>query len=141
LRLLPDPPLLVITDRLQAAPRSLEWVVAAALEGGARWISVREKDLDPADRLDLLRRLQPLAEAAGALLAVHDDWEAVGRLGLGGLHLPADGDAAAARERYPDRLIGQSWHGDSRIDAVTSQGNPAKKFMKLWRSVFQYHWV
>ena len=133
MRLLPDSPLLVITDRLQAAPRPLEWVVAAVLEGGVRWISVREKDLSPADRLALLRCLQPLAEAAGALLMVHDDSEAVGRLGLGGLHLPADGDAAVARERFPDRLIGQSWHGDNPMDKflnIGGAGVPARDAAK-----------
>lgn len=120
MRLLPDPPLLVITDRHQAAPRSLEWVVAAVLEGGARWISVREKDLDPADRLDLLRRLQPLAEAAEALLMVHDDLQAARQMGLGGLHLPADGDAAAARALLPNALIGQSWHGAEPFPALST---------------------
>jgi len=41
---LPNPPLLLVTDRALAR-RSLAEIVAAALAGGCRWISLREKDL------------------------------------------------------------------------------------------------
>ncbi len=111
MRSLPQPALLLITDRRQAT-RPLDWVVAAALEGGIRWISLREKDLDPEARFDLLRRLQRLTTAAGAVLMVHDDVDAARRLGLDGVHLPESGDAAQARVLLPEALIGQSWHGD-----------------------------
>jgi thiamine-phosphate pyrophosphorylase len=40
---LPDPPLLLITDRRQAR-HPLAEVVTAALKAGCRWVSVREKD-------------------------------------------------------------------------------------------------
>ena len=41
---LPDPPLLLVTDRAQAR-RALAEVVAAVFAGGCRWVSLREKDL------------------------------------------------------------------------------------------------
>ena len=41
---LPDPPLLLVTDRTQAR-RPLAEIVAAALASGCRWVSLREKDL------------------------------------------------------------------------------------------------
>jgi thiamine-phosphate pyrophosphorylase len=41
---LPDPPLLVVTDRRQAK-RSLGEIVEAALAAGCRFVSLREKDL------------------------------------------------------------------------------------------------
>jgi len=106
---------LVITDRRQAAPRSLEWVLTAAFEGGARWASVREKDLTPDDRFELLRRLQPLAASYAAILMVHDDLDAARRLRLDGLHLPSDGNVEIARRNLPHALIGQSWHGTEPI--------------------------
>jgi thiamine-phosphate pyrophosphorylase len=118
LRPLPQPPLLLITDRLQAQPRPLEWVVAAALEGGVRWISLREKDLDEADRLAMLQRLKRPADRAGALLMVHDDVPAAAALGLAGVHLPRNGSAAVARAALPDALIGQSWHGTAAAAPV-----------------------
>ena len=40
----PKPPLLLVTDRRQAR-RPLQDIVAAALNAGCRWVSVREKDL------------------------------------------------------------------------------------------------
>ena len=50
---LPDPPLLVISDRSQAR-RPLEEVAEAAFGGGCRWFSLREKDLPAAERRALL---------------------------------------------------------------------------------------
>lgn len=127
MRSLPQPPLLLITDRRQAS-RPLDWVVAAALEGGIRWISLREKDLDPEARLDLLRRLQPLTHAASALLMVHEDLDAATRLHLDGVHLPEAGDAARARRLLPEALIGQSWHGEP--DAAMLR-DPALDYLSL----------
>jgi thiamine-phosphate pyrophosphorylase len=107
---LPRPPLMVITDRRQATG-PLETIAAAAISGGARWISVREKDLPASERLALLRRLQALTALTGTLLSVHDDLDAAAELGLRGLHLPAEGDPEAARERLgPAALIGVSAH-------------------------------
>src|SRR4029079_12423026 len=57
---LPDPPLLLVTDRKQAR-QPLVAVVAAALAAGCRWVSVREKDLPEDEQLDLVRTLRPIA--------------------------------------------------------------------------------
>ena len=56
---LPQPPLLVISDRSQAT-RPLMEIAAAAFRGGCRWFSLREKDLPAAERRDLLRALVAL---------------------------------------------------------------------------------
>ena len=53
---LPDPPLLVISDRIQAR-RPLTEIAAAAFRGGCRWFSLREKDLPAAERRALLADL------------------------------------------------------------------------------------
>lgn len=124
---LPQPPLLLITDRTQAA-RPLDWVIAAALEGGVRWISLREKDLDATARRVLLRRLLPLTRAAGALLMVHDDLAAAIELNLDGVHLPAAGQAGLARQGLPHALIGQSWHGEA---AAAMCRDPALDYLTL----------
>ncbi|MEA1675330.1 thiamine phosphate synthase [Nitrospirillum sp. BR 11163] len=105
---LPVPPLLIITDRRQAflpLPRLLDRVFAA----GCRWASVREKDLAPQDRLDLVRRLVPIARHHGALLTVHGDVAAAAL--CDGVHLGAGGDVAAARARLgAQALVGLSRH-------------------------------
>ena len=69
---LPAPPLLVITDRRRAAG-PLEGVVAAALRGGCRWFSLREKDLPRTEQVALLARLLALARPEGARVTVHGD--------------------------------------------------------------------
>ncbi len=50
---LPDPPVLVISDRSQAR-RPLIEVAEAAFAGGCRWFSLREKDLPAGERRALL---------------------------------------------------------------------------------------
>ncbi|WP_342239928.1 thiamine phosphate synthase [Inquilinus sp. OTU3971] len=117
---LPSPPLLLITDRRQAA-RPLEGVVADALAAGCRWVSLREKDLPAAERLALLRRLVALARPIGAVVTVHADLEAAAE--ADGLHLAAGGDPEAARRQLgPTALIGVSCHSGDEVDAAIAAG-------------------
>jgi thiamine-phosphate pyrophosphorylase len=105
---LPEPPLLVITDRRQAALPFVD-VVAAALVAGCRWISLREKDLPESEQLAWAEKLLPLARRFGAHFTIHGDIAAA--TNLDGVHLPEAGDARVARDRLgPDKLIGLSVH-------------------------------
>ena len=105
---LPSPAVLLITDR-KAAARPLVDVVQASLEGGCRWLSLREPDLTPGDRSALLDRVRGPARAFGATLTVHRDLQAAAA--CDGAHLPRDGDPAAARRHLgPEALIGLSAH-------------------------------
>jgi thiamine-phosphate pyrophosphorylase len=105
---LPEPPLLVITDRRQAALPLVD-VVAAVLAGGCRWISLREKDLLQDEQVAWAEKLLPLAHRFGARLTVHGDIAAATI--LDGVHLPEGGDARAARDRLgSEKLIGLSIH-------------------------------
>ncbi|CAL8981074.1 Thiamine-phosphate synthase [Rhodoplanes serenus] len=107
---LPSPPLLLITDRRQAV-RPLDAVVDAALAAGARWISIREKDLSKSEQLSAAKRLLPVARRRGAVLLLHGDAEIAAVAGLDGVHLGAGGDPVAARRRLGEgALIGQSIH-------------------------------
>jgi thiamine-phosphate pyrophosphorylase len=118
---LPAPSILVITDRRQCS-EPLENRAEALFRGGCRFLSLREKDLVPEARLDLLRRLDGLGRYYGAKLCVHDDLAAASVCGTA-LHLPAKGDAAAARRRLgPKALIGQSCHGRAEIAAAAAAG-------------------
>ncbi|MGK9231483.1 thiamine phosphate synthase [Inquilinus limosus] len=116
----PSPPLLLITDRRQAA-RPLTGVVADALAAGCRWVSLREKDLPAAERFALLRRLRALARPIGAVVTVHADLDTAAD--ADGLHLAAGGDPAAARRRLgPAALIGVSCHVEDEVDAALAAG-------------------
>ena len=62
---LPAPPLLVISDRQQTR-LPLETLLEQVLKAGCRWISLREKDLPPHQRLELLERVIRLGESVSA---------------------------------------------------------------------------
>jgi len=114
------PPILIITDRTQCA-ELLETRAAALFRGGCRWLSLREKDLEPAERRALLERLIAVAEPFGAVVGVHDDLEAARVLRIP-LHLPADGDVSAARRTLGGILLGKSCHDAAEIAAAANDG-------------------
>jgi len=117
---LPSPPLLLITDRRQAA-RPLTGVVADALAAGCRWVSLREKDLTATERLALLRQLRALAWPVGAVVTIHADLDSAAD--VDGVHLAAGGDPGAARRRLgPAALIGASCHSSAEVDAILAAG-------------------
>ena len=118
--------LLVITDRRSAA-QPLEEVVSAALRGGCRWLSLREKDLVPAERAALLERIVALARPFGATVSVHGDLAAAEATGAG-VHLPAGGSPQQARARLgKGALIGLSVH--SALEAAGA--DPAADYVTL----------
>lgn len=115
---IPDPPLLLVTDRRQAR-RPLAEIVSAALAAGCRWISLREKDLPEDEQALLARRLLPAIRAAGAQLLIHSEAVLAGLAGTDGVHLPAGADTTAARARLGrDKLIGISIHSVGEAAAI-----------------------
>jgi len=118
---LPEPPLLVISDRSQAR-RPLVEIAEAAFRGGCRWFSLREKDLPAAGRRDLLCALVALGRPFGATVTAHEDIAAVVAAAAGGVHLPGGGDPAAARRQLPEGLIGVSTHTPEEAAAQLTAG-------------------
>jgi thiamine-phosphate pyrophosphorylase len=115
---LPDPPLLLVTDRRQAR-RPLSEVVAAALAAGCRWVSVREKDLPDDEQIALVRRLLPLARRHDARLTLHGDAALAKICGADGVHLSAGSDPLAVRAMLgPGKLIGVSIHTITEAEAI-----------------------
>jgi thiamine-phosphate pyrophosphorylase len=115
---LPDPPLLLVTDRRQAR-EPLPDIVAAALAAGCRWVSLREKDLSEHDQIALLRTLLPIARRSGARVTLHGEATLAQAAGADGVHLSAHGDAAASRALLgPGKLIGLSIHTAVEAAAV-----------------------
>ena len=121
-RPLSSPPILLITDRSQAA-RAVEDVVTAAFDGGCRWVSLREKDLSASARRRLAETLLKRAEPYKARVGVHEDVALAASLGLRGLHLPAHGDVQGAKRSVDPRcLIGKSCHSDAEISVAVASG-------------------
>jgi thiamine-phosphate pyrophosphorylase len=115
---LPDPPLLLVTDRRQTR-LPLADVVTAALAAGCRWVSLREKDLSDDDQMALAGTLLRLARRHGARLSLHGEAELAKACGADGVHLPAGSDPAAARKLLGQgKLIGVSIHTVTEADAL-----------------------
>ena len=107
---LPEPPLLVITDRRQARG-PLPDIMRAACEAGCRWFSIREKDLSPDEQIALARELVPIVRSFGARVMLHGEPRIAEVAGLDGFHLSAGSNAADARAALgPERLVGISGH-------------------------------
>ena len=100
-------PLLVLTDRTQCA-RPLPDVVRAAVDGGARAVVLREKDLPDDDRRRLADVLRPLLPAGGVLV-------------VAGTGLAGDAVHLAAHDAVPvprPRLLGRSCHSPAEVSAA-----------------------
>ena len=115
---LPEPPLLIVTDRRQARLPLAE-VVRAALAAGCRWVSVREKDLPEGEQVALARMLAPMVWRHGGRLSLHGTAELAQAANADGVHLPAGSDPQAARELMgPDKLVGVSIHSVTEAEAI-----------------------
>jgi thiamine-phosphate pyrophosphorylase len=115
---LPDPPLLLVTDRQQAR-HPLAEIVAAAFSSGCRWVSLREKDLPDEEQIVLARRLLLIARRHRAWVALHGEASLADRAGVDGVHLPSGADALAARALLgPQKLIGVSIHTVTEAEQV-----------------------
>ena len=107
---LPDPPLLLVTDRHQAR-RPLRDVVSLALAGGCRWLSLREKDMPQDEQILLARMLLGMARPHDAKLVMHGEAKLAKLAGVDGVHLPSGADPQAARAHLgPGKLVGLSIH-------------------------------
>lgn len=115
---LPEPPLLVITDRTMTT-RPLTDVAAAVFAGGCRWLMLREKDLDAAARDALAAEIIALAKPYGARVTVNRDPTE----GAHGVHLPQGHSVKRARQRAgPDALIGVSAHSLEEARSAAHEG-------------------
>jgi thiamine-phosphate pyrophosphorylase len=115
---LPDPPLLLVTDRHQAR-RPLAEIVGSALAAGCRWVSLREKDLPEDEQILLARTLLPITHRHNACLLLHGEAALANLGGTDGVHLPSGSDAAAARKLLgPTKLIGLSIHTATEAAAI-----------------------
>ncbi|MGE0652327.1 MAG: thiamine phosphate synthase, partial [Alphaproteobacteria bacterium] len=115
--------LLVITDRHQAG-KPLAETVADCLAGGARWILFRDKDLPPADRRELARRVAAAVRSVpGARLSVSGDPALAEEVEADGVHVQSLTAIAEARKRLRPRcVIGFSAHRPEEVRAAGEAG-------------------
>lgn len=107
------PPLLLLTDRHQAA-RPLVDVVRAAVDGGARAVVLREKDLPASSRATLAAQLRAVLSPVDGLLIV-----------AGADPLAGPGVHLAAADTFPDPrpdVVGRSCHTRAELSAAAAEG-------------------
>jgi len=115
---LPTPPLMVITNRHISA--DLPATIARALDGGAKWILLRERDMAPSARLDLARRIKTQTDRDAALLGINSDLPAARVIGAASLHLPAA--ALGHKVDAAHLLLGASVHDAGEVEAALEAG-------------------
>ena len=119
---LPDPPLLLITG-LDPSGQPPEDLVRAALAGGCRWISFRERSLSCHDYEQVIRILTPLVTPWGACLSVHLDTPEGLSVPISGVHLSRCGNPVTARQRLGAGVrIGLSAHNAATAWAAAEAG-------------------
>jgi thiamine-phosphate pyrophosphorylase len=114
-----------ITDRKLLAPgESLENAVSCAIEEGANWIQIREKDLSARELYELTARAVAVAATKGAKILVNSRFDVAIAAGAAGVHLPV-GSPPAERWRSltpPGFLIGASCHTLPELRAAEDGG-------------------
>jgi thiamine-phosphate diphosphorylase len=111
---LPLPALVVLTDGTATDGRSVTEVVAAAVDGGARAVLLREKYLSRGERSFLAAELRALLSPVGGLLLVASD-----------ASIPADGLHLAANDPMPPGVsgpLGRSCHSASDVARAAREG-------------------
>lgn len=102
--------LYAVTDRAWLNGRTLADCVRQAIEGGATFVQLREKDVPFEEIVALGTQLVALCNEAGIPFVIDDDVEAALACGADGVHVGQD-DMACAKAREllgPDAIVGVS---------------------------------
>ncbi|HEX2446184.1 MAG TPA: thiamine phosphate synthase [Vicinamibacterales bacterium] len=120
----PLPRLYPVVDVELAAGRGWEPVdlARAFLEGGARLLQLRAKNVDSSSLLALADRLMPLARAYGADVIVNDRADVARMAGAAGVHVGQEDITAREARRVvgPEAIVGLSTHTLEQVEAAAS---------------------
>lgn len=107
-----------------ACARPWEEVLAAAIDGGADAVQVREKQMDAADLARRVRRVIGIARPAGVTVVVNDRLDVALAAGADGVHLGRGDLAVADARRIAGRsmIIGASTHDLDEARAAVEDG-------------------
>lgn len=117
--------LYAVTDRAWAADEdALMDQIAAAIDGGAGIVQLREKHLDHDAFLKEAKRFVALCREKGALSIINDDVDIALAADADGVHVGQE-DLAAGRAREvlgPDKIVGVSAHNVTEALAAQAAG-------------------
>jgi thiamine-phosphate pyrophosphorylase len=112
----------VTCERLSSGRSDLE-VLEALIEGGARIVQLREKELSQRDFFRLAETFRKRTAHAGMLLIINDRVDVAVAVGADGVHLGQDDfPVRAARSIAPDLLIGVSSHNAEEALRAREEG-------------------
>jgi thiamine-phosphate pyrophosphorylase len=108
----PDFDLYLVTDRTQTRGRDLLWVLKRALEGGARAVQLREKDLNGKDLFQLADKTRELCDRYQAQLFINDRIDVALAVDAAGVQLGKTSIPIETSRLLlgPRKLIGYSAH-------------------------------
>jgi thiamine-phosphate pyrophosphorylase len=109
-------------------PGHVAAVIAAALEGGADLVQLRERALGGDDLAAAGAAFHEAANAAGALFFINDDPRLARACGADGVHVGQDdmGVAEARELAGKDILVGLSTHSPAQLEAACSAPGDAR---------------
>jgi thiamine-phosphate pyrophosphorylase len=114
-----------ITDRKRlGAGMTLANAVARAIDNGANWIQIREKDLSSRELFEITLQAVAAAKPTGAKILVNSRFDVAIAAGAAGVHLPG-GSPSPKRWRSitpPGFLIGASCHTLAELLAAERRG-------------------
>ena len=102
--------LYAVTDRSWLRGRSLAECVRDAVEGGATFVQLREKNAPRGEALALARELKDVCGRAGVPFVVDDDVQLAAEVGADGVHVGQSDTTCAEARRVlgPEAIVGVS---------------------------------
>ena len=102
--------LYAVTDRAWLSGRTLAQCVEQAIEGGATFVQLREKEASREEVVSLARELKLICEKAGVPFVIDDDVDVALEVGADGVHVGQEDMACeeARRRLGPDAIVGVS---------------------------------
>lgn len=102
--------LYAVTDRAWLAGRSLPDCVQQAINGGATFVQLREKEASYDEFLELAKQIKPLCASAGVPFVINDNIDIALAIDADGVHVGQD-DTACEQARTilgPNKIVGVS---------------------------------
>lgn len=117
--------LYAVTDSMWLGNRTLPEVVKEALEGGATFLQIREKNLAYPEFVKLATEVKAVTDAYHIPYVVDDDVELAKEIDADGVHIGQSDLALVEARRVlgPDKIIGVSAH--SVAEAIEAEKNGA----------------
>ena len=117
--------LYAVTDSMWLGNRTLPEVVKEALEGGATFLQIREKNLAYPEFVKLATEVKAVTDAYHIPYVVDDDVELAKEIDADGVHIGQSDLALVEARRVlgPDKIIGVSAH--SVAEAIEAERNGA----------------